>query len=771
MSQDKVPEPAVPSPRWVEPAEPARYYEEESDVNLAEYWNLIVRGRKIIAACVGIALVVAVIVSLMSKPLYRARTTLKVEPERATPFDIGSSANVYVRDPGFLATETQLLESREMATRVVEKLNLTEHPSFTTPGRKGFFASLAFWRDEAAPVEANVDSVALAIQGGVDANPVRGTNLVEVTYVASSPQLAADIANGVATAYVEWNLESKFEVLTQASRFLSSQIEQLKAEIDEKSQQLSNYSDQKDIISLDAGSNVTLQKLEALNKDYAAAVGDRVAKEARYHETMTASPEAVADSVSGGSISSLRAEVSKLEREYAEKLNLYKPEWPAMQQLQTQIQKGKQHIREEISRQITKARDIARADYLTALRKEENLKAELTGQKSEAMTLNRNAVEFTNLSVEIQTKRELMDALLQKQAETDVQGSLSAERVSNIRVVDKALPPGARFKPSYRANLMMALVLGIGAGLLVIFLQEYLDRSLRSPEQVDKYLHLPALGVIPSSTSPSRAYAYSGYFSKKKKARTPSEGAAEPGAQIELLPHRSRRSTVAEAYRAFRTALLLSQAGGVNAVVVTSSLPSEGKTSTAVNLATVLGQLGRSVLLIDADLHKPRLHEVFRASNRKGLVSVLAESMKPAEVIVQTQVTGVYLLTAGPATPNPSGLLASRAMASFLEFAKNKFDHVIIDTPPVSPISDALILGHQADGVVLCVHAGKTPRDLVARVRDDIRRANVRILGVLLNNLEADASAYGKYQYYYKYYGDDEKTGGAAQAGVPFLRG
>jgi polysaccharide biosynthesis transport protein len=654
-----------------------------------------------------------------------------------------------------------------MAARVVQKLNLTEHPGFTGARKSGFFSSIAFWR-ESEPVKVNPDSLALRIQGGVRASPVKGTNLVEITFVADSPTLAADIANGVAASYVEWNLESKFEVLGQASQFLSSQIEQLKSEIDQKAEQLSNYSDQKDIISLDSGSNVTMQKLEALNKDYAAAVGDRVSKEARYHETMTASPEAIADSTSGGAISQLRAEVSRLEREYAEKLNLYKPEWPAMQQLKTQIDKGKQHLREAISREVNKAREIARSDYLTAMRREQNLKAELSGQKGEAMTLNRNAVEYTNLSVEIQTKRELLDVLLQRQAETNVQGSLQGESVSSIRVVDKALPPGAPFKPNYRSNMLAALALGFGAGLLIVFMQEYLDRSLKSPEQVDRYLRLPALGVIPASSTSSRGYGNYGYFSKgrQKKAAT-----AEPGTEIELLPHKSRRSTIAEAYRAFRTSLLLSQAGGVRSVVITSCLPSEGKTSTAMNLAIVLSQLGRSVLLIDADLHKPRLHEVFRVSNRKGLVSVLAESEDPTKVITQTIVQGVYLMPAGPSTPNPSGLLASKPMARFLEIAREKFNHVIIDTPPISPISDALILGHQTDGIVLCVKAGTTPRDLVARVRDDVYRSNVRILGVLLNNLQVDESGYyGKYQYYARYYGGSDKTA-AAGGGSPFIGG
>lgn len=743
----------------------------EPELNLAEYWGLVVRGRRVIAACVALAVVAAVVISLLSRPVYRARVILKVEPDRSVPFNLGSGTTAVAAPAAeFLPTQTNLLKSREIASRVVQKLNLVDESPM--PAKRGFVSALAFWRSGADPdaqiaAQADAELVAEGLAAGIEATPIPRTWLIELSYTAPSAKRAADVANAVATAYIEWNMESKFEVLGQAGKFLGTQIEQMKADIDRKSQQLSAYGDLKDIITLEAGSNVTMQKLESLNKDYAEAVGDRVSKEARYQETMNSSSEVLADEASGGLISQLRAENSKLERDYAEKLNLFKPDWPAMTQLKSQIEKGKQNIREEIARQSSKAREMARSDYQTALRREESLKSVLSGQKSEVRNLNRDAVEYTNLQVEVQTKRELLDSLLKRQAETQVASRLSGDQVSAVRIVDRALPPRTRFKPSYRKNLMMGVLLGVLVGVMVIFVREYLDRSLRSPEQVDRYLRLPALGVIPAASSKAKGYGYYGYLSKRKKSPKDKASQAAPAeTQIELLPHYSKRSTIAESYRAFRTALLLSQAGGVHTVVMTSSHPAEGKTSTALNLAAVLGQLGRRVLLIDADLHKPRLHEVFHVSNRHGLVSILAENDDPTKAIVQTQAPGVFLLPAGPTTPNPSGLLSSKAMAALLRIAREKFDHIIIDTPPVSPISDALLLGSLADGIVLCVHAGKTPRDVVARVRDDIYRANVRILGVLLNNLEEDGSSYGKY-YYRHYYGEGET---AEAAGTPFMK-
>lgn len=733
------------------------------ELNLAEYWHIIVKRRRLIFFSILTALALGAVVSLLSKPIYKATVVLNVEREKSTPLDLGPTTGYGSYDPEFVPTQTRLMKSREVAERAVVRLNLTRNPQILVV-KSGFFrpASKIATDGEAARAAA-----AAVVQQNVQTTPVRGTGLVELSYVAGSPKLAADVANAIVESYIDWHLESKFAVVGQATRFLTAQIEQLKSDIDRKEQQLQSYGKSKDIVSIDPDSNVTFQKLASFNRDYAAAVADRVAKEARYTEWASAKPEAIADSLSNGFVAQLRNEQARLEREYADKLNVFKPEWPAMVQLKSQIDKGRQNLNSVIQETVTKARDAARTDYLTALRREQSLAAVLQGQKTEAMTQNSNAVEYNNLKTEVETKRTLLDTLLKRQSETEVTARLSGQRISSVRVVDRALPPLTKFRPSYTRNALLSLIVGTLAGLGLVLLLENLDRSLRSTEQVERILRLPALGVIPAvSAGTGKGYGY-GYGYAKKLKKNPLN--PEEAISVEMLPHTHPRSTLAEAYRAFRTALMLSRAGGVQTIVITSSLPSEGKTTTAVNLSIVLSQLGKRVLIVDADLHKPRVHEVFRTSNRSGLVSVLAENIPAGDVISKTIIPGLFVMPAGPISPNPSGLISSETMTAFLEFAKANFDHIIIDTPPISPVSDAILIGHQVDGVVLCAKGGFTAREHVIRARDKLLRSNVRILGVLINNLREEHSGYGKYyQHYYAghtAYGEETSSGARAAAG------
>ena len=726
---------------------------EASEFHLSEYWSVVVKRARLILLCVALALSVAAIRSLMAKPTYKAVVTLNIGKDQSTPYDVSDRMVLYSWwDPEYLPTQTRLIRSREIAERVIRRLNLLQNPEFNPAARH------ATSKEELAAADKRVTSAAVGLQGGVGVSPVKGTNLVEVSFVGASPQLAADVANAVAETYIDWNLETKYATLGKAGRFIGAQIEQLKSEIAEKERELQAYGREKGIVSTARESNVTLQNLESLNKDYASAVADRVAKQARFTEYQNAKPESLADNLSG-SVSTMSQEQTRLEREYAEKLSLFKPEWPAMKQLKAQIEKGRADLDAAILQTVANAREAARTEYLTALRREQELQRVLQGQKTEAMDLNSASIEYNNLYTEVQTKRQLLDGLLARQNETEMTSRLQTERVSNIRVVDRALPPGGRFSPSYSKNMMTGLMLGLFAGCGLAFLLEYLDRSLRTIKQVEQYLKLPALGLIPMvGEAALSAYGYSygyGYGSKRRRKKKPAKEPETPlqkemaGVAIELLPHTKPRSTVAEAYRAIRTALLLSRAGGVKTIVVSSSLPGEGKTSTTANLGVVLSQLSKRVLLIDADLHKPRLHEIFRVSNRAGLVSVLAENVKLADVITATMIPGLDLITAGPLSPNPSGLLASDAMTTLLSEVAATYDFVLIDSPPVSAVADAIVIGNHCDGLVLCVEGGRTPREIVARVRDKLIRSNVRILGVLINNLEEKSYDYG---YYYNYY-------------------
>ena len=517
----------------------------------------------------------------------------------------------------------------------------------------------------------------------------------------------------------------------QSSQFLAAQIEQAKAEIDAKEKELLAYGRSKDIVSPDLQGNPVVQKLNSLNTDLAVATADRVSKEAHYEEVRNTPADTLADVASGGAVSQQRADLQKMERDYGEKLSIYKPEWPAMEQLKSQIEQARKNVDALKAETASRAIEIARTEYLTALRREQNVKGMARSQKTEALAQGTDAIEYRNLRVEIDTKRSLLDNLLKQQGETEVISRLRDEQITNIRIVDRALPPPEPFKPSLKKNLLMALFGGTGLGVGLAFLLAQLDRSLRTPEQVEQYLQLPALGVIPAYAAiPSGREGLRRGLWRKSPVLS-----ADGKAAIELLPHEEPRSAIAEAYRAFRAALLLSRAGGVRTVAVTSGFPNEGKTVTAVNLAVVLAQLGRRVLLVDADLHKSRIHEVFHISNRIGLVSVLAENIEPSRAIVKTNYPGVFVVPAGPETPNPSGLLSSDAMRKFLELAATNFDHVVVDTPPVLLVSDTLVFAQQVDGVLLCVRGGRDsarsgdpgPRPHPAGGRDGPRRPDQRV--------------------------------------------
>jgi len=516
-----------------------------------------------------------------------------------------------------------------------------------------------------------------------------------------------------------------------------------------------------------------MQKLETFNKDYAAAVAERVNKEARLQQLNAMSPEAIADQ--DPAVATARAEQQKLEREYAEKLSIWKPDFPAMKQLKGRIQKGQAYLDTASKDSARKARERAQVDVESARKREEVLKGVLRSQTSETLGQSVNAVEFANLRVESSASRTLLDTMLKRQAEMEVAARMAGTRQSTAQIVERAAMPEYRWYPSYRKNVEKAGVLGLFLGLGLVLLVDFLDRSVRTQDQVEKFLKLPALGVIPamgSGTGSGYGYGYGYGYSARRKAAAAAKEKGDAGeveakfeGTVELIPHTNPRSVVTEAYRAFRTLLLLSRAGGLKSVVVTSAVPGEGKTTTALNLAVTLAQLGKKTILFDADLHKPRVHTVLKISNRKGLVSILAEGAKLEDVLQPTPVPDLWVVPAGPLTPNPSGLLASDAMKHLLAEVLADFDYVVFDSPPVQPVADALLLGASTDGVVLTVKGGKTSREVVAKARTKLQRAHVRILGVLINNLRLGGKLlggygqYAKYEYGYGYgYGEDREA-------------
>lgn len=768
--------------------EPELAPQPESEFNLGEYVAMLRRHWKLAAAFCAIGLAGAGIHYAITPKAYQATTTIQIERRNLTP--LGNGQNPWLENywnMEFYPTQYELLQSRGLAERVVKSLDLMEDPAFN-PGAAG-------GRDRAhAPTAEDDDAVlgqiAGQIRGGLAVEPVRSTQLVQLSFRAASPEFAARAANAFAEAYIDMGVEDRFATAGKASTFLSSQIEKLKQEIQDRETQLQAFSRRSDIVSLDPGANVTLKRLEALNGQFMESKKVRIEKEAQYHEAQIGPRDSMSDSLSSGVVSDQRAQLLKLERDYETKLKTYKPDFPDMLSLKAEIEKSRQHLREVTGEQVDKVKSRALAAYQTALRQEQELDQELERLKSEAMDQNSAAVEYTNLKVEVQTRRDLLDELMRKQSETEVAVRLQDTRQSNIRIIDKALVPGGPFQPSLRKDVSYGLLLGLLFGVGCAVLIEFLDRTVKTPEEIERKFGLPTLAVIQDLAESGKSYGYSAYgygygYGEEAEKPVPARlgkvagagwrdrkkalaAAAAPLNQIELVPHERPRTLISESYRSLRTALLLSSARELKAIAVTSAVAGEGKTATASNLAVVLAQLGRQVLLVDCDLRKPRLHQVFRVSNRSGLVNQLTATADPESVFLPTEVPNLWLTPSGPIPPNPSELLSSDRMRDWLKAMRARFDYVIIDTPPALAVTDATIIGLLADGVVLTLRSGKVTREEARLCRDRLSQAGIKILGAVLNRYRSPQTGLGKRYRYYETYGAEEaapRKAGKAGAG------
>lgn len=750
----------------------------DSDFNLAEYLGMLRRHWKLAAVCCLLGLAGAGIHFAITPPAYQATATLQIERRNLTP--VGNRDNSWYENYWnleFYPTQYELLQSRGLAERVVRSLDLMEDSAFN-PGRRES-ASGATAEDD----EAVLGSLANQLRGGLSVAPVRNTQLVQLSFSAASPEFAAKAANAFAEAFIDMGVEDRYASAGKASSFITSQIETLKQEIQDKETQLEAFRRRTDIVTLDPEANVTLQRLEALNSQLMEARKLRIEKESQYREAASSSKEALTDSLAGsGVVSDQRTQLLALERDYETKLKTYKPDHPQMVSLKAEIEKARQSLREVTQEQVDKARGAAAAAYQTVRRQEDSLQAAYNQLKNEAIDQNSAAVTYTNLTVEIDARRTLLNELLRKQSETEVAVRLQDTRESNVRIIDKALVPGGPFRPSLRKDVSYGLLLGLLFGVGCAVLIEFLDRTIKSPEEVERRLGVPTLAVIQDLSEAGKAYGYSsygyGYGSGGAEADRPRvrptrvaptslvekrKGQAAPLGQIELVPHERPRTLISESYRSLRTALLLSSAREIKALAVTSAVAGEGKTATAANLAVVLAQLGRQVLIVDCDLRKPRQHQVFQVSNRLGLVNQLTGSAE-TEVFLPTVVPNLWVTPSGPIPPNPSELLASDRMRDWLKSVRARFDFVVLDTPPALAVTDATIVGLLVDGVVLTLRSGKVTREEARLCRDRLRQTGIKILGAVLNRYRSMQAGLGKRYRYYESYGAEEREPKAGSA-------
>ncbi len=723
---------------------------------------------------------------------YQATTVIQIERKRLSLLALGQAG--WLEDwwnMEYYPTQYRLLRSRVMAERVVSHLRLWEHPEFVTHQANPVFAE-----DDAESVgtsQARLARLAGRIQGGLAIQPIKETQLVELSYVSTSPELAAQIANAYAEVFIAWGIEDRTATVGQASSFLSSQIDTLRSEIEDRQKLLNAYTSSSEF-ALDPAGEALLERRATLEQQYNSVVGQRIRKEAAYREIQSLPPETLANTSSGGRVSELRSELFLLESDYRTKLDTYTPEWPDMVELARDIEEKRDQVERLVQEAYQEAKDRAYAEFQKARREEASLEQELRKLSVDARLQNSTALEYNNMVTTIDTRKELLEELLKRQSETEVQSRLQTSSESNVRIVDRAVVPGSHFRPSLQRSLAASVLFGLALGIGGVLLLEFMDRTVKSAEEIEAIFGLPTLAVIPdiAAGSSGRRFGYSrsgygyGYGYGEGTGGSPGgraadgpppdqeqeawggesdtarDGAEESAAQIELVPHRSPRLAVCEAYRSLRTALLLSSTGELRTVAITSAEPGEGKTATTCNLAVVLAQLGRRVLVLDADLRRPRMHKIFGLSKRVGLVNHLTGQLGLDETCFATEVENLWICPSGPIPPNPSELLASDRMHEILAQIRSRFDFVLIDTPPALPVADAVILGAHLDGLVVCARAGVLQREDAKACRDRLRYADLKILGLVLNRYSESSGRYSK-RYRYRYYDAYAESESAAE--------
>ena len=715
--------------------------------SLWDYWPILLRHKWLIVSAVLVALGLGTVIAFSTTPIYEAvgRIVINREGGETAGLKNADAAESDSYDDYMVAmdTQTHVLQSDAIAKLVIAKLGLDSNPAFA-----GKAATPANTPAAASPEDAHEAALRRAgpfvgqFHHSLQINSIPRTRLLEIRFSSPDPALAAKVVNTVIDTYIEQNYKTHLDATTRTSDWLTQQLSELQMKVEQSQEKLVRYQKEHGILGIDEKENIVTSKLDELNKEMTAAEGDRMQKESIYRLATSGNPDLLSNLDSASPLIKLRSQEDDLHRQIAQASTNFQPSYPKLQEFNNELASVQADIKVEVQRLA----DKYKKDYMAALEREKLLRASLENQKSQENQLNESAIEYSLLKRDVDSNRQLYEGLLQKLKEAGVMTGL---RSSNVRIVDPASPPMVPSSPNIPRNLLMSLLLGLVGGVSLAFILESRDNTIHSLEQAQVITALPSLAFIPLASGSNRALMRS----KRPSAAAALASAAQPKSQI------------AEAYRALRTSILLSRIGqNAKVLMVTSALPQEGKTTTTVNLATVLAQHEARVLLVDADMRRAGISQVFGLESQVGLSSVLAGKTGAEEAIQAVPgIANLFLLPAGEAPPNPAALLGGSRMRDLLGSLSAKFDYVIIDTPPVLSVTDAVLLSNLADSTMLVIRAGMTDKSALRRVCDVLAHVDARIVGVILN--AADTNDPDHYYYggrYGKYYEESETVTAAA---------
>jgi succinoglycan biosynthesis transport protein ExoP len=682
---------------------------------------------------------VTTIASFKMVPVYvaTARIAIDRESQNILPFqDSSGGYDFYVDMENYIETQCKILQSETLALMTIKSLNLANEPEYSG-GAKG--------SDLSAPgLGAKAPSVKPAILGAflgrLTAKRVPNSRLVDVSFEATDPKLAAEVVNVHLDNYIESNFRSRYEAAQQASNFLSKQLDELKIKVEKSEDLRLAYERDNQIWTIDEKQNITTQKLSDLNTELTQAQSDRIQKESLFQAARSGNTDAIPAVRDSGMIQDLMKRYADISAQYSEALNRTGPTFPQVERLNKQLK----DLDELIKREKQNIVNRIESEYRAAQRREALLSQALEKQKVEANQLAEKLVNYNILKREAESNKQLYEGLLQKLNEAGISAGL---RSSNIRVVDPAMIPPSPARPQRARNIMLAFFIGLVGGIGLAFLREYLDNTIKTPEDIEMLTRLPSLAVVPAFT------AVNGRGRAAKMLPGGSQRGPRKEQRVELISHEQPQSLISEAFRALRTSLLLSQAEHPPQVVlVASPLPREGKTTAALNLAVTLAQLGDRTVLVDADLRKPSVGRALGLSDGKysGLSTYLAGASSLELVTVpHPAINNLSVIPTGPIPPNPAELLSSQRLQQAIATLRASYRFVVIDSPPILAATDAVILSVMCDGVLMVVRSGETPKNALVRVRDMLASIKCRLLGVLLNAVDVHAP---DYYYSYRYY-------------------
>jgi capsular exopolysaccharide synthesis family protein len=715
-----------------------------------DYWRMLLRHKAVLLRFVLGGLAAAVLFSLLQPPRYRARTSLEIRDFNENFLDLRSMdpahpAGRYALEESYFETQIKILHSESLLERVIDKLKLHASPANSSP--------------DTGKVDPEKQKMIQKAGRNLTVRAAPNTRLLEVLYAAPDPQQAADFANTLVAEFIEQSQELRWKSTRRAAEWLTSHLDEMKSKLEKSEAQLQDYARTSGLTfatSWSGKDNLGEIRLRELQDELSRAHADRVAKEARYVEAKNKELGKLPEVFDDSTLREHRLKLADLQRELVELSATLTPQHYKVKRVQAQIAELESAVRQESSL----IRNRVRNEYTTALRREKFLADAYAAQQKIVADQSSKAIHYDTLKREVDSTRLLHEAMLQRVKQAEM---ASAMRASNVLVVDAAKPPLLPYRPNLPLTLSIGLFGGVFLGFGFILFRERFDHRIQAPGEMRTYASLPELGVIPLATAPVTRRIGNGTRASARQ-RVPS--AMRPlefplGDCPELVTWNRKPSLLAESFRATLTSILLPGEDGARprVVVLTSPIPGDGKTTVASNLSIAMAETGRKVLLVDGDLHRPRVHKVLAVSNRRGLSDILSSSIPledgvpVSEMVCETKISGLYLLPGGRGTVTASSLFYSSRMSELLGRLRAEFDMVLVDAPPMIHLADARVLGRLADGVILVVRAGRTPLHSALYACQRFAEDGTRVLGTILNSWDPSTGDMYAYQEYLEKYG------------------